>query len=222
MTLETISFLRLMTFLSPAFPTGGFAWSSGLEAACRSGLVGSADDLSDWLADSLLHGSLHNDAILCAAAYRQEEGTNETALALAGSKERFAETTSLGDAFAEAANTWRIEDTNSANSPSLQIPRPVALPVVVGMIAAEHGLPLHETLIAYLQSGVSAQVQAALRLMNLGQSAGLEVSKGLETVILQSAAGAVGKSLLDLGSSTFMAEIAAMQHETLNSRIFRS
>lgn len=224
--LSGLELLRLMTFLSPAFPTGGFAWSSGLEAACRTGLVGSADDLKNWLTDSLLCGSLHNDAILCAATYRQEEGANETALALAGSRERFIETTSLGEAFANAADTWHAGHAGHAggaeDAGSRQLPDPVALPVAVGLIACEQGFPLHETLIAYLQSGISAQVQAALRLMSLGQSAGLEVSKALEEVILNAADKALDASLDDLGSATFMNEIAAMRHETLNSRIFRS
>jgi urease accessory protein len=44
-----------------AFPTGGFAHSNGLEAACQNGEVRSANDLAGWLEASLNqlgHGSL--------------------------------------------------------------------------------------------------------------------------------------------------------------------
>lgn len=39
--------LRLMAWLSPAFPVGGFAYSGGLEAAVQSGHVSSAETLED-------------------------------------------------------------------------------------------------------------------------------------------------------------------------------
>src|SRR4051812_26490532 len=64
--------LRLMTLLSPAFPTGAFSYSHGLEWAVHAELVQNRADLAHWLSDLLERGSLWNDAVLLAAAWRGE------------------------------------------------------------------------------------------------------------------------------------------------------
>ena len=45
--------LRLMAWLSPAFPIGSFSYSHGLETAVDCGLVTDAASLQDWLEDLL-------------------------------------------------------------------------------------------------------------------------------------------------------------------------
>src|SRR5438128_2217034 len=60
--------LALQTWLSPAFPTGGFAYSHGLETAVTEGRIESSADLREWLSDVLACGSLWCDAVLFAAA----------------------------------------------------------------------------------------------------------------------------------------------------------
>jgi urease accessory protein len=63
--------LRLLAFLSPAFPVGGFAYSHGLERAVHDGLLPDADALREWLSDLIAHGSGWNDAVLFAEAHRR-------------------------------------------------------------------------------------------------------------------------------------------------------
>jgi len=46
---DTKALLRLMAWLSPAFPIGGFAYSGGLERAVHDGLVRDAAGLGGWL-----------------------------------------------------------------------------------------------------------------------------------------------------------------------------
>lgn len=69
--IDTRALLRLMAWLSPAFPVGGFAWSGGLERAVADRLVADAAGLSAWLETVLAHGALWNDAVLFAEAWRQ-------------------------------------------------------------------------------------------------------------------------------------------------------
>src|SRR5690242_1124829 len=56
--------LRLMAFLSPAFPVGGFSYSHGLERAAHDGMLPDADALREWLADLVAFGSGWNDTVL--------------------------------------------------------------------------------------------------------------------------------------------------------------
>ncbi len=47
---EAAALYRLMTWLSPAFPVGGFSYSSGIEWAVEAGDINDAASLKDWLA----------------------------------------------------------------------------------------------------------------------------------------------------------------------------
>lgn len=211
--------LRLMTWLSPAFPVGAFAYSHGLEHAIHDGLVRDRATLTGWLADLLVQGSAWNDALLLAESWRTTgrdlTGLAELAGALAGARERQMETVLQGSAFLQAAAAWPLEAIAGLSDDT-------PYPVAVGATAAAHAVPLEATLAAYLHAFASNLVQAAVRLVPLGQSDGVAVIAALEPVILDSAARAASSTLDDLGSATFMSEIAALKHETQYSRVFRS
>src|SRR3954470_6349149 len=62
--------LRLMTWLSPAFPTGAFAYSHGLEWAVDSRDISNEATLTAWLGDLLFLGTARTDTILLRHAHR--------------------------------------------------------------------------------------------------------------------------------------------------------
>ena len=117
--------LRLLAWLSPAFPTGGFAWSHGIEWAVEAGDVTDGASLGDWLADVLRHGSGRNDAILLRHAHRAAgdaaalAALAEFARAAAGARERRAESIGQGNAFAAAAAAWGAEALRRDRRPPL-------------------------------------------------------------------------------------------------------
>ncbi|WP_296068503.1 urease accessory protein UreF [uncultured Agrobacterium sp.] len=213
--------LRLMAWMSPAFPVGGFSYSGGLEKAVEDGRVRNATELSGWVETLLLHGSLWNDAVFLAEAWRCSQDAlalSETAdlgRALAGSAERYRETVLLGDAFVSAAGAWPHEVLEL-------LPQDVPYPVAVGAVAAGHGVPLRETLAAFLHAGVSQIVSAGIRLGVAGQKDGVAILAASEVAIAEMAARAVQSTLDDLGSATIIADTAAMRHETQGTRLFRS
>ena len=219
MTTDRQALLRLMTWLSPAFPVGAFSYSHGLEWAVRSGDVASPDDVFGWIADVITQGSGWNDALLLAASWRaaiaddQDELAVIAALAeaMSPSAERHMETMLLGEAFTRSAAPWLDEP-----------PAACAYPVAVGVAAARNGIGLDDTLAAFLHGFASNLVSAAIRLVPLGQSDGLSVIARLEPVILETTRRAVKASLDDLGSACFMADMASLHHETLEPRLFRS
>jgi urease accessory protein len=61
---------KLLTWLSPAFPVGAFAWSAGLELAIAESRVTDSQSLQNWLDGVLAHGGLRTDAILLAHAWK--------------------------------------------------------------------------------------------------------------------------------------------------------
>ncbi len=215
------SLQRLLTFLSPAFPVGGFAWSQGLETAIADGRVGTAAQLNDWLGGSLAHGGMRTDAILLAQAHRantdadQLSKITEFGLALIAASERHLESTLTGEAFALAARAWPSDIY-------ARLPQPCPYPVAVGAIAAAHDIPLGDTLLAFLTAAVHAQVSVAVRLVPLGQTAGLQVVAALEPAVAALAEAAARASLDDIGGIAYAADIAQMRHETIGTRVFRS
>jgi urease accessory protein len=208
--------LTLAQWLSPAYPVGAFAYSHGLETAIQSGRVATPQELQLWLSDLLHHGSGRNDCILLRAAYHSGDATtlahvNATALAFAASAERRMETELQGDAFCQTtAAIWGGELSG------------LAYPVAVGAAAAQLNLDLTLTAGLYLQAFTSNLVSAAVRLVPLGQTAGQAVLAALTPDCTTIAMDTQRSTLDDLQGSVFLSDIAAMTHETLQPRIFRS
>lgn len=213
--------LRLMAWMSPAFPVGGFSYSGGLEKAVEDRRIGDAAALRDWLETLLRHGSLWNDAVFLAHAWRSARDaailseTADLARALAGSAERYRETVLLGDAFVAAAGAW-------PHAVLELLPKDVPYPIAVGAVAAGHAVPLRETVAAFLHAGASQIVSAGIRLGVAGQKDGVAILAASEAIIAAMAARAMQSTLDDLGSATIIADTAAMRHETQGTRLFRS
>ncbi|MDL2400650.1 urease accessory protein UreF [Rhizobium mayense] len=213
--------LRLMTWLSPAFPVGSFAYSGGLESAVHDGLVQDATGLRDWIRALIRHGSAWNDAVLLAEAHGAGEDAArlaevaELAEALAGSKERHQETMLLGEAFLSAADAWP--------HPVFSIlPAKTAYPVAVGAVAGAHGISREKALAAFLHALASQMLSAGIRLGVTGQKQGVAILAALEDVIAEAATRAAQSSLDDLGAATVQADIASLRHEKQGIRLFRS
>ncbi|MEP9386663.1 urease accessory protein UreF [Mesorhizobium sp. KR9-304] len=217
----TAAQLRLMAFLSPAFPVGGFSYSHGLERAAHDGLLPDADALREWLSDLIAFGSGWNDAVLFAEADRRtRDGGDivelaELAEALAGSQERHRESMLQGAAFIAAARAW-------PHAVLERLPADCPYCVAAGAILGAHRVPLETALAAWLQAFAMNLVQAAIRLGVTGQQGAMSVIAALEPVILDAARRAQSSTLDDLGSATLLSEIVAMKHETQTSRLFRS
>ncbi|WP_407703797.1 urease accessory protein UreF [Xaviernesmea oryzae] len=217
----TTALLRLMTWLSPAFPVGAFSYSSGLEQAISSGMPQDGEALFDWLQALLLHGSLWNDAVLLAEAHRcidrPEPLADVAALAeaLAGGRERHQETMLQGSAFLAAASAWP--------HPVLSmLEQGAAYPVAVGAVAGAHGIGCMAAVAAYLQAALANQTSVAIRCGLIGQVQAVGLLARLEALVENTAARASDSSLEALGTATLLAEIATLAHETLPSRLFRS
>ena len=211
--------VRLMSWLSPVFPTGSFAYSAGLEQAVACGLVAGENGLQDWLETQIRHGTVRNEAILLAAAWRKARDPaaltelSELAEALAESAARHRETMNQGRSFLLAAVNW---------SQTGDLPQRLALPVAVGAATARSGLAAADTLAAFLNAWAINQIQAAIRLSVTGQSGAAHLLAALEPLVVETGRQCAKTTLDDLGGGTFNAAISAMNQETLEPRLFLS
>jgi urease accessory protein len=204
--------LTLVQWLSPAFPTGGYAYSHGLEAVIAEG-ERSATGIAAWIGGVLRHGAGQADAVLLACVLRGEDADAMDALAraMAGTQERLAETVEQGAAFARtvAALTGRTL-------------RPRCLPVALGEAARGLDLPVEDVIAVYLHAFAANLVACATRFAPLGQTEGQGLLAGLHPVIAEIAAWAAEAEVEAIGTSALAAELAAMRHEALDVRIFKT
>lgn len=212
--------LLMLTWLSPAFPTGGFAWSHGLEWAVEAGDVMDRQTLQDWVTDLLRHGSGRNDAVLLRHACRGESLADLAvfAAACASSRERAAETLSQGAAFMAAAKPWLPPDLAAIFAEA----GPLAYPVAVGALASAHGIDEEAATLAYLHGWSANLISAGVRLIPLGQTAGLAVQAALAPILRETAVNTREISLDAIAGCCIRAEIGSMRHETQYTRLFRS
>jgi urease accessory protein len=208
--------LTLLSWLSPAFPTGGFAYSAGLETVAHHS-VQTLDDLRDWISGQIEDGPLWNDAVLLATSWRANDLIElreiaDLTRAMVVASERLDEINGQGTSFADASAHWLPE----------ALPRDLPYMVALGAAAKQAGLPLLETLEAYLHAFSANQLQSAIRLSLTGQNGAAQILASLAPVISDAANRAAVSSLDDLGSAGFLADIASMGHETLALRLFRS
>lgn len=221
MATEPAALLRLMAWLSPAFPVGGFAYSHGLEWAVETHDITDPATTQDWVAALLAHGSGRNDAILLAHAHRGEDDDAlvELALALSAGRERLLETTAQGRAFAAASRAWNLPRlTHLAATHGPALPYPIAL----GAACGEAGIALEDALLAYLHAFAAQLISAAVRLVPLGQAQGLAMLAALEPTITEVAREAATATLDEIGGVCFRADLASLAHETQYTRLFRA
>ena len=210
----------LLTWLSPAFPTGAYAYSHALEWAVECKDVSSEASTAAWLSDVLRHGTGRSDAILLRHAYRATDAAElaevaELAAAAQPSAERRSETLAQGTAFALAAAVW--------GAPLLAAqPGQVAYPVALGALAAAHQVPEDDATLGLLHAFTANLVSSAVRLVPLGQTAGLRIQAQLAPLLTAIAENTTPATLDDIGAACFRSDIASMRHETQYTRLFRT
>ncbi|QUS35379.1 urease accessory protein UreF [Falsirhodobacter algicola] len=201
--------LRLVQWLSPAFPTGSYAYSHGMEQAITDGAVHDAASAGAWIGDVLRFGAGWSDAVMLVHAHGGAD-LRDLARALAPSAERMRETEEQGAAFAATVSALG-RDVG-----------PQPLPLAVGIAARGLDVPLREVVALYLHAFAANLAACATRFVPLGQTQGQALLQALHPIIADLAARAETAPLGAIASASIAGDLAAMRHETLEVRIFKT
>jgi len=228
MQLSPASLLGLMRLASPALPVGGFSYSEALEAAVESGGVSDEASAAAWLCDQLHLGLARADLPLVAAAHAawvahdppRVAALNEWMLTTRETSELRAQSEQMGRSMLEWLRQHGGGDDRVATLAGLR-PSPT-WPIAFALAAVQTGAAARESLLAYGASWAENQVQAALKAVPLGQSAGQRILARLASELPPLADAALTMPDEQRQAFSPLLAIRSAQHETQYSRLFRS
>ncbi len=228
--MDSVALLRGLRFVDSFFPSGGFAFSSGLEAAVQGGLVKSSGDLSRFVVEVLTTGMGEREAVVAGLAHDAfVSGILEIALkadreleAMKLSRESRTASRQMGRQVIRMAVDQKgraplLDDFLTAVEAGST---PGHMAVSLGLALAAAGWSKEDTIAAFLYQAATGYVAAAMKLLPIGQREGQRLLESWLEAIQTVARQAAQQRLMRSWSP--VPDICAMRHSRLESRLFRS
>lgn len=226
MTHGALSLLRLLQTNDSAFPSGAFAFSSGLETLCNEGRITGAEDVARLLTDQIVPRWLSFDRYFLRAAF-DAQGDPEALLAL----DRWCHLHNTVEGLAKASRrvgralltvharigtpgvaAYRAKLAESQSGPAAGYD-----PVVQGLVGQGLGLDAVQSEIGALNSVVTAFTGSAVRLGRLGA---LDAQNVLATLARTMADGLDDPPPNQPGAFSTLTEIAALRRASDHASLF--
>ena len=232
-TITDATLLQLMWLASPALPVGAFSYSEGLETAVDEGRITDEASAAAWLLDQLWLAQARSD--LAAAAQAHAAWATHDAARLAElnawvlcSRES-AEFRLQTEQAGRSLGDWlrqRAADEGGADDPRLSTLRRLApaasWPLAFALAGWRTGADARCTLLAMAFGWAENMVQAAVKAVPLGQSAGQRLLGALAADIPGAVDDALARDDATRQAFTPLLAIVSARHEAQYSRLFRS
>jgi urease accessory protein len=216
------SLLRLLQLTSPALPVGAYSYSEGLESLVDQGLTDPGAILQ-WLQQELAGGLVRLDGAVVYRVHRAAtEGDwvaivawNQWLSALREGEESRQQSWAMGRALGRLMTDLH---------PPLLIPLapPWNFAVIFALAAHHWQMSTEMAVLGYLHSWASNLITNAVKLVPLGQTQGQQLLLDLYPALEGATQHCQGLETDDLTLSSWGTGLAAMHHETMYTRLFRS
>jgi urease accessory protein len=219
-----LALLRLCHLVSPALPIGAYAYSQGLEYAVHAGWVSDEDSALHWFEglSRLALGTLDLPILLrlhrsgMAGDLKAMRSWSARLIAARETAESRAEERHLGRALARVLAELGIEEARA------WLDGDASYAALFALAAVHWRIGETETLSGYLWAWSENQVLAAIKLIPLGQSAGLRLLHRLTNAMPGIVAQAQGVRDAHIGIGVIAPVLASALHESQYTRLFRS
>lgn len=228
--MNTLSLLNGLRFIDSFFPSGGYAFSSGLEAAVQGGAVRNAEELSRYVVESLTTGMGEREAVAVGLAH---DAVVSGSLEIAFKADLDLDAMKLGRESRIASRQMgrqviRIAAEQHHGHPSLEDylagveagRSPGHMAVSLGLTLAAAGWCKEDSIASFLYQTATGFVAAAMKLLPIGQREGQRLLEGWIEVIERVSKQATQQR--ELRSWSPIQDIYGMKHSRLESRLFRS
>jgi len=228
--METLALIKGMRFIDSFFPSGGYAFSSGLEAAVQAGAVKNSAQLVVYVEDLLYGGMSRREAVAARVASKAGR-SGEAAVAIAVDRELDSMKLGRDGRLASRQMGRQVMKIAAEQLEGKAILKryltamereeaPGHLPVCLGLTLGACGWKGEEAVAAYLYQTAVGFVSAAMRLMPIGQREGQSLIEGWLPMIDRISREV--KPRAPLSSWSPVQDIYGMRHSQLHWRLFRS
>ncbi len=228
--LPPASLLQLIWLASPALPVGGFSYSEGLEVAVERAGITTEGAAAAWLIAQLQLTQARGDMAAlqqALAAWRAGDhahvrALNDWVLQTRETSEMRLQTEQMGRSFADWLRNHHAGDADRLGDVAVLAALPPTYPIAFALAASATEASARDVLLAYTFGWAENMVQAAIKAVPLGQSAGQRILARLAAAIPAAVDQALRTGDADRQAFSPMLAILSAQHETQYSRLFRS
>jgi urease accessory protein len=224
--LTPIRLLHLLQISNSALPIGAYSYSEGLETLIERQIVKDINTLKSWLIQELKYGAIIIETAVMHRAYhatKQQDISNlkywNNWLSAARDTEELRQ-----QSWQMGYSLLRLIEQIEPNTSNLiqACGNPCNYAVAFGAISAYWEIDLTAVTLAYLQSWALNLINAAVKLIPLGQTSGQKLLLDLNSNITIATTEILNLSDDELCSCGWGLSLASMNHETLYTRLFRS
>jgi urease accessory protein len=220
--------LPLLHLCDSLFPTGAFAHSDGLEWATDRALVASAADLGAWMDASLSQLLARGEGPAVWLAWHAFSARDWRSLSVVNAESFALRPSAVGRQATRAMGVRLVRTWQQLYEPAefdamvaaVDVERTMTLPAAFGVVCASIGVEARAAVEGFIYTRLASTASAAMRLMAIGQHESHRVLASR----LQMAAAVVDAIAVQPVMSSFAPaqDIAAMSHQYVHSRLFKS
>lgn len=224
--MEFTPLLRLLQLSNSALPVGAYSYSEGLETLIEFHQIKDNLTLALWLRQELRYGSIRLETAVMNRAFNINRSGNISLLkhwndwlsAARETEEMRQQSWQMGYSLSKL-----IQQIEPGASELIQAcGNPCNYAIAFGTIAAYWEIDIAAVTLAYLQSWALNLINAAVKLIPLGQTTGQKLLLDLNGAIAIATDEILELEDDDLCSCGWGFSLASMNHETLYTRLFRS